>query len=346
MKASERFVNSILRAEPINDNPFDENGCGLFFEDIKSAGLGPAFYLQAKECRVLPEPVRLKSRASYEDALLFKDYAICCLKELQPALCRLGRVVIIKGLALCETIYREPSVRPMGDVDLYFPDGSIEEARNVFLTNGYTCLDAYRTVVCRGDLHVDLHEDLWDARRLPRRNGCIPGLAETFEESNLVPGFFIPSPSLLAVHSAYHAIKHCFSRKLWYLDIVLLHKAGYFKEPITNPNSRMALIALDHCSRIGLITETFSRPPLAFYRSALLYALFSMKESPGKGELALALTMPQLRDSLAYIADSLVPRKEILIEMYGNKSFVSLLMHRILVIFSYALGMLLWKKTR
>jgi hypothetical protein len=237
VKASDRLVRAVLCRDPLRENPFDENGWEHFFSLIMHAGLGPAFYLQAKECPFIPEPVRKKSRESYEDSLLFKDYAICCLKELQPALCRFGRVVIIKGLALCETIYREPFARPMGDVDLYFPDGSIDKTREVFLGNGYHCLDSYQTVVCKGELHVDLHEDLWDARRIPRRSSCVPDTTETFDPSSQVAGFYVPSPSLLAVHSAYHAIKHCFSRKLWYLDLILLYKAGYFKEPLIDRKS-------------------------------------------------------------------------------------------------------------
>ena len=336
MKAPEQFIDKIIRAEPIDENPFDEEQWGLFSEGIMSAGLGPAFYFQAKESRFLPEQIRLQCRKSYEDSLLFKDYAVCSLKELQPELCKSGRVVIIKGLALCETIYREPSIRPMGDVDLYFPDGSIDEARDVFLKNGYACLDSYRAVVCKGELHVDLHEDLWDARRISRRKCCIPDVAETFAPSSLVPGFLVPSPSLFAQHLVYHAIKHCFSRKLWYLDIVLMHETGYFKEP-----GAMSLIALDQCRRIGLIPETFAKPKLAFYKRTLLHMFFSMKERPGIGELALALSLPKFRDSLSYLTESLIPRKEILIEMYGNHPFIFLLVRRIFVLASYAFRMIL-----
>jgi hypothetical protein len=339
-------VHRILRAEPIDENPFDEKEWESFFNDIVRAGLGPAFYLQAQECRFLPEQIRIRSRKLYENSLLFKDYAVCCLKELQPELCEFGRVVILKGLALCENIYAEPSVRPMGDVDLYFPDGSIDKARNVFLDNGFACLDATRTVVCRGELHVDLHDDLWNARRVRQRSRCVPNLAETFEPSKLIPGFLIPAPSLLAVHSAYHSIKHCFSRRVWFLDLLLLYEAGYFNEPISDPTCRMVHIALDQCGRIGLIRKPLAMPPLPYYKRKLLHTLFSLKESPGTGECALALSLPQLRDSLAYIAESLVPRKEILAEMYGNQPFVSLLIHRIVVLFSYGLGMLLWKKNR
>jgi hypothetical protein len=346
VNASERLFQKLLLGDPFEENPFDENGWELFSKGIMCAGCGPAFYLHVKDIPFLPEQIRKKTKATYEDALLFKDYAVCCLKELQPALCRSGRVVILKGLALCETIYREPSIRPMGDVDLYFPDGSIEEARQVFLNNGYACLDTYRTVLYRGELHIDLHEDLWDARRILRRNRCVPDTTEIFEPSRLVPGFYIPCPSLLAVHSAYHAIKHCFSRKVWYLDLVLLHKAGYFKEPIAGPNAGMALIALDHCRRIGLVRDSFAMPPIPFYKRTLLHTLFTMKESPGTGEFALALSLPDLRGSLAYIVESLIPRKEILIEMYGNHAFIFLLVRRLFVLTLYTFGILSWKKNK
>jgi hypothetical protein len=341
VKASERLTNSIIRAEPITGNRLDENGWELFFNNAISSGLGPAFYLHVKDLPSLPQKIRTKSHSAYKDALLFKDLAVCSLKELSHNLSRSGRVVLLKGLALCENIYTEPLIRSMSDVDLYFPDGSINEVRNVFLRNGYTSLDASGTVMCKNGLHIDLHEDLWNARRIAQRTRCIPDLHESFEPSSLVPGFFIPSPSLLAEHSAYHAIKHCFSRRLWYLDLVFMHKAGYFKEPYD-----MSLIALDQCSRMGFIHGTFSKPRVASYKRILLHSLFSTNESPGKGELALALSLPRLYDSLLYIVESIIPRKEILIEMYGDRPFIFLFFRRIFVIASYAIGMLSCKKNR
>jgi Uncharacterised nucleotidyltransferase len=345
VKPSDRLTFALLRAEPLREHWFDDGDGEFLLDGIMREGLGPALYLHSRESRFLPDSIKTRCSKACEDALLFKDYSVCCLEDLQPALSGTGRVVIIKGLALCESIYREPLARPMGDVDLYFPDGSIDRARDVFVKNGYTYLDSSRTVVCKGDLHVDLHDDLWNARRIQRRTRCVPEKIEAFEPSHLVPGFYVPTPSLLAIHSSYHAIKHCFSRMLWYLDIILMHKAGYFEESAARDN-RMALIVLDRCNRIGLIREKSSVHSVPNYKRSLLHTVLSMNLSPGAGECALALSMPSLRGTFSYITESLVPRKEILSEMYGNYPYIFLVIRRIFVILSYGLGMLIWKKTR
>jgi hypothetical protein len=345
VNSSERLLQSLLRGDPFTENPFDGNGWDVFVRRILDYGLGPDFFLHTKEFPLVPDAVRKKSRDAYEASLLHKDYAVCCLKELQPALCASGRVVIVQGLALCESIYAEPSVRPMGDVDLYFPDASIGKARDVFLQNGFTRLESYANVLCRGEFHIDLHEDLWGASRIRRRKALVPDMTETFTESGLVPGFLIPSASLLAVHCSFHSVKHCFSRMLWYRDLVLLYKAGFFNGLCEGQNGVFPLIALDRLGRKGLIKTAFAKNPLPLYKRFLLPMLFSMPESPGTGECALALSVPDVCGMLGYFIESLLPRKEILLEMYGSHSYFHLFVLRIFTLVSYAFGMLVWKKT-
>jgi hypothetical protein len=346
VNSSERLLQRLLRGDPFIENPFDENGWDVFIRTILGFGLGPAFFLHIKEFQPIPDGVRKKSRDAYEASLLYKDYAVCCLKEMQPALCAFGRVVIVQGLALCESIYAEPSVRPMGDVDLYFPDASIGKARDVFLQNGFTRLESYANVLCKGEFHIDLHEDLWGASRIRRRKALVPDMTETFTESGLVPGFLIPSASLLAMHCAFHSIKHCFSRMLWHRDLVLLYKAGYFNGLCEGQNGVFPLIALDHIGRKGLIGKTFSGNPLPLYKRKLFQMLFSLPKSPGTGECALALSVPNVGGMLGYFIESFLPRKEILLEMYGNHSYFFLLVCRIFTLVSYVFGMLVWQRRR
>jgi hypothetical protein len=346
VKASERLLRRLVCGDPFDENPFDENGWDDFYRDIQLSGLGPAFFLNTRDFLPLSETIRNKSRRVYENSLLFKDYAVCSLKELAPALMEAGgRVVIIQGLALCDKIYQEPSIRPMGDVDLYFPDGSVNAAREAFLRNGFEHYGSYADVLCKKDLRFDLHEDLWGASRIARRRRCIPEISETFTESSLVPGFFIPSPTLLAVHSAYHSIKHSFSRMLWCRDLFLLYKAGYFNGiRLEDRSGTFPRIAIDHLRRKGLIENDIAAFRLPCIKQKLFRILFSMPDTPGIGECALALSLPGFWNMVAYAAESCLPRKKILLEMYGKHSYLFLVVRRIFTLITYVFGILTWRK--
>jgi hypothetical protein len=125
-----------------------------------------------------------------------------------------------------------------------------------------------------------------------------------------------------------------------------MYKEGYFESLLSRRIGPLPGIVLDYLRSEGLIHESFPRNKIPAFQRRTLFKLFSMKERPGAGECALAFTMPKFGDSMAYMAESLVPRKEILREMYGNHPYFLLILHRIFTIISYAFGMLTWSKNK
>jgi hypothetical protein len=341
----QQIIRNILRSEPFDENQSDNGGWGRCFEDIVREGLAPAFYLQAKHRLLIPQNIIGRAKKAYEDALLYKDYAVCRLRELQTRLSSTGRIVIIKGLALCDSLYAEPLVRPMGDVDLYLPDGAVDDVKNILMQNGFSVFGTHETVFTFRELHIDLHTDLWGGRRIPLRTRITFGVKESFAQSTLVPGFFIPSPELLALHTAFHCLKHGFSRKIWYNDLLMLYKSGYFDTVISIGAFPFALFALEHLSDEGLIDDTIpAAGSMTGIKKYLLQKILLRNETAGMGEIALALLCPTVADSFAYCAGSLFPSKEILREMYGDRAYGTLLCRRVAALASYTMGALSWKK--
>jgi hypothetical protein len=217
----------------------------------------------------------------------------------------------------------------MADVDLYFPDGSIADARSILMHNGFAPYGSYANEFFLESLHVDLHEDLWGIRRNPLRRHIVSGIAESFVPSTLVPGFLIPSPHLLAAHAAFHSLKHGLSRKIWLVDLYRLHRAGYF-DTYANNAPRFVSYVLDYLDRLGLAGETDSpHPKTRQIRFQLVSKVLAGGSIHPVGELALALLCPSPLQTFAYLKTSLVPRKQILREMYGNDGYCRLLAHRL-----------------
>jgi hypothetical protein len=339
------YIIKLLLSEPFTENPFNQNGWEQFYKEIEVEGLAPAFHSHLQDAPFVPEIVKNQARKKYEDALIFKDYCRCKLAELQPALSSTGRVVITKGLALCEKVYQEPDIRPMGDVDLYLPDGSLNQVKTILIKNGFCAYNNYNNVFFQKELYIDLHEDLWDSKRIPARKRIVSGLKESFIPSSNIPGYFIPSHELLALHTAYHCLKHGFSRKIWHLDLLLLYKAGYFNTVISAGESPFALFALEYLSHQGLLEgKGIINKGMSNFRKSMLTSILDSKIKTGMGEIALALSGPSLIESIRYLFSSLFPGKEILKEMYGSHPYLMLLGRRIFEIAGYIIGALLCKR--
>ncbi len=321
------FIKQILRSESNSPLPSPSGGWDGFYPDIVAHGLAPALHLLAGPR--LPEPIARLALRAYRDALLFKDFCVCKLQHMQPELASCGRIVVIKGLALCESMYKEPWIRPMSDVDLYFPDGSVAEARKILAENGFKNFGSYSNEYHCDSFHIDLHEDLWGVRRNPVRRSIASGIAESFEQSTLMPGFLTPSKDLLAAHCAFHTVKHGFSRGIWLMDLIKLHQAGCFAAYSDGSVPFFVSFALNYLAAMGLVPAgDVVSPHVPRLRRLLLSRIISWGERFNSGELALSLLCPTLRQSVAYLCASLVPRREILCEMYGNRSYLRLASRR------------------
>jgi hypothetical protein len=229
----------------------------------------------------------------------------------------------------------------MGDVDLFFPDGTIDDARRVLVDEGFLPFESYRNVVRRGELVFDLHEDLWGAGRVVFRKAVVPEIEETYMPSAIAPGYFIPGPHLLAAHTAFHCMKHVFSRKIWRLDLLMLYREGYFDDGavISDPNSAVVLFALRHLYNEGLVENV---PPeekkLPGLKKRLVQIILGCKKSTGLGEIVLALCCRSWLETFMYLASSCIPGKRVLQEMYGDLPYWRLLMRRFFKIVAYAMG--------
>lgn len=345
----ERFDEAhkhLLLGRPVEDLVFSPEEWPVLTAQLSREGLLPHFFGRIKDRDAFPEQVVLDSRQAYKNALLYKDYAVCRLKELQEQLCEKGRVIVIKGLALCEDVYREPEIRPMTDVDLYLPDGSIDDVKETLIDNNFTPVESYPYLLQTKELVIDLHQDLWGVRRIAERSELIPAIEPKFVSSRLLPGYYIPSPFLLAVHEAYHGLKHGFSKKIWLLDLLKLYNAGSFDpQHIQTIGSTVIQVAFEHLHDQGLIAEAIPDvrkiTPLRhkFIKQALRH-----HNRAGIGEILMALCCETWPKTIVYFAATFFPRKVVLEEMYGKHLYVVLLWRRVFRMIRYAVGMLVWQK--
>jgi hypothetical protein len=294
-------------------------------------GVTAVIYPWLQQSTALPSGLVPGLRKSCEQALILREYYRTVLRELGPYLKPCGRVVLLQGAALDERLYGESMVRPLSDVDLYFPDHGIAPARKILTEHGFTPLGRYSNVWERQGLHLDLHEDLWGADRIPARALFAPQTPPVLIPSRTLEGYHLLADSFLCLQAVMHGLKHGFSRRIWLWDLVLLRQAGVFSDVKSIDRCGLCEIALQHLARLGLIDPPGSEPGRSApsLRKRLIdRALVSACDS-GSGELLLALCSGSWSRTVYYLFSSVFPPRRILAEMYGDHPLALLALLRL-----------------
>lgn len=209
-------------------------------------GLAPIFHaFTRRRAAELPPEMAARLGASYRQN---KARGIILLDEaarLSTALEERGVPCIpLKGAALAEDLYGDPTLRPMTDVDLLIPHDAIPVAREVMLAAGYEeeegdlredFQEEFRSEIsyfrarplpCRVEVHWSLlnfgGQEAWTAEAI-RRSVMTPRGRRMSDEDTLL---------YLAAHAAYH---HQNDRLIWEFDVALLlqSRAAAMDEAVT-----------------------------------------------------------------------------------------------------------------
>jgi hypothetical protein len=204
--------------------------------DVERHGLAPIFFaFTQRRAGDLPTALAQRLASAHRQnkvrGIVLLDEADKLMRALEE---RGVPCIPLKGAALAEDLYRDPTLRPMTDVDLLVPHDRLAAAREVMTAAGYEEEE--------GDLREDFQEEFrseisyFRARPLPVRveihwsllnfGGQEAWTAEAFRRSVMTPGGRRLSDEdtllYLAAHAAYH---HQNDRLLWEFDIALLLQA-------------------------------------------------------------------------------------------------------------------------
>lgn len=260
--------------------------------------------------------------------MLFEDLCSVRLREWRTALDTRYRLVFLQGMALAEK-YPPPLVRQMSDVDLFLPDGGAEELRLVLESAGARRYRDYGNVWVVSGLMIDIHQDPWGADRIRARRFCAPGDPLTFSESNRYPGFYVLSPRQLFSQTVLHGLKHGFQRLVWDLDLLALHRAGYDRISGSQTAAALDNIASDRLSRVWGIKDAPQSGAMPGMRLRCAARIIRQWPGEGTGEIALALCCGKWRQTVACIAESFLPSKRVMAEMYGPGAYWLMVIKRL-----------------
>lgn len=205
-----------------------------FVQDVESACLAGILLECPKRQALLPANIvehlkRQAARSAFQN--------VHAQRQLGPVVAALNRagipVMLLKGVALLQTIYARPELRPMSDVDLLVRPQHARQAMEALLTVG--CKRG--AALLREDffpryhyevemfipgpppVRVDLHARPFRPMRLSRiiPDGALWENAVAVDFQNTTG--FLPRPEFFLIHLAAHAAFHGCSRLLWLYDL-------------------------------------------------------------------------------------------------------------------------------
>jgi hypothetical protein len=133
-------------------------------------------------------------------------------------------VVALQGFSLL-SIYKDPGLRPLSDVDLMVKRGHKEDLTALLQEEGYhNPIVTYPDIFYKDGIKIDIHTHLLNLDRIGSRRYLFPeNLSPLWERA--VPffkqsdGLLIPDPFDNLIALATHALKHSYSRMIWLVDI-------------------------------------------------------------------------------------------------------------------------------
>jgi hypothetical protein len=279
------------------------------------------------------------------------------LKELDEAISQRDITCILwKGAGLIFNVYDSFALRPMDDIDLLIPLKNIEEFTGILGNLGFRPRLEYPLTWYRQEIVLDLHMDIVHSDRIPSRLKAIPVyITDLALQSRILDGFqniltLSPGDSLICL--AIHALKHGFSRDIWFIDSFYL--MNRYPELIDHPED-----IIQRVNHLGVLRplailfffldtwpidkalhqdfQSIYKPQLTKPGMLQRYILRSIalgKTLPHSGELFYFLLMDSYRKKAAFLWDTLFPSKHVLKQLFPKMGIMPYWFYYLLRFFS------------
>ena len=313
-----------------------------FVDDAVRQGMAGLLYrrlLDAHAQHSLPDLQLTRLRRFY---LATAAGNVCRMLDLKKILTRADQakipVVILKGMRLLASVYIDPGLRPMEDMDLWVMPGQCHRLTEALEDLGYQNDSLYPGTFKKGRTVLDIRTHLLDADRIHAR-GQLMGVDQdaVFQASIPIPIDGIMARGLTEADQVLflciHALKHDISRMIWLADILGI-VGPWGEAEWQRLNKRAALWGQERSLAypLYLIRRLFGvRFPLEkpMEKSGIHFGILEKyalrqrihkKALPPWSPLVLFSTKKGLRRRLEYIFETLFPRPEILRQVFHQHS--------------------------
>jgi hypothetical protein len=191
-------------------------------------GVAGFLYLHLKALGLLkniPGYLIHQIEASYQKTVQHTFEIIHEMRGLSERLEETGiHVVGLQGLSLL-SLYRDPGIRFMGDVDLMVQPRHKERFNSLLRESGYQCLlPEYPDILYKKGIKIDIHTHVLNLDRIGHRKYIFPQDLTAMWERGIPlfdqsAGLLVLEPYDNFIALAAHALKHSYSMIIWLVDL-------------------------------------------------------------------------------------------------------------------------------
>jgi Uncharacterised nucleotidyltransferase len=246
-------------------------------------------------------------------------------------------VVVLKGMALLDTVYDDPGLRPMEDIDLWVPPQHLAELEDILCRMSYQKDSIYPGTFKKKGTILDVRTDLLDADRIRARRNLMGGnhaaiFRRAHRRSTDEANALYLDPSDQVLYLSIHALKHDVSRLIWLADILgvvrLWEEKNWrhltYRAEATGQKKTLAYI-------LFLLKTLFGfHPPVAaslipdshrfsILEHRALRRRLKKNTLPPWSPLVLVSTEKGLKGRLQYVLETLFPRPKILRQVFSHR---------------------------
>lgn len=272
-----------------------------------------------------PGPHRQQARQYYQQEFFLNSRLLELLHRTVAALQQQQiPVLLLKGVALIGPIYSPLGVRPLSDIDILIAPAHHQQAHHCLLQIGYAHQNGlnYHWQGLALDLHLDLNSAYRIRARADLYRFHLDDMWSTATQRADIPGAYCLANEDQFLYLACHALKHAHNRLIWLLDLAELFP--HCDPRRLDQRARATSTTRPLAYALNLLKELWY-PQLVAPACNWIEKLYLQKVARRQNlEPLLPFFMAATLDSwplrMSYLWEMLLPRTEVLEQMYPGQS--------------------------
>jgi hypothetical protein len=246
-----------------------------------------------------------------------------------------GSVVVFKGLSLLEDLYKDPGLRPTGDIDLWVGTEDLTTLTETLREADFAPEPFYPDTYRRSTTTVDIHTHLLGADRVRSRELILAAGQEPMLAGLQPSGYGAAVARLGSAPEALllglHLLKHNADRLLWLIELNelvemfddeewrrLLALADEMRQPASVHQVAFLCRLLLGDNASSRFVELDDEAELSRFHSAVLARRASKGALPLWGPLVFFSSQGGFRSRVVSVLETLFPRPEILRQIFRD----------------------------
>lgn len=307
------------------------NSCALSMTTVCISGADAPWRIDKDSIQIL--------RESYLSTLNRNFQVQIALKELDETF-RSKNIpcMVWKGASLFQDVYPNLGLRPMDDIDILILKRDLEKTILILKKLNYQPRPMYPLTWHRSGIVVDLHFDAVHGDRIAARLTALPLTSEAlFQKSERLKGFQhlrTLSPEDKIICLAAHALKHDYSKAIWFIDAFYLLRhypeIGINPERLVNRsehfNARIVVYIFFsvfkkwYPNAVSNLSERVRPEKVDPFSCFLIKRLNFDQPISYLGELFYLILYDSHRDRIGFIIETLFPSRQVMYQVFPRQS--------------------------